>query len=264
MPEVYDNEVVLILITSTALLLILSVILILALLIQQRRKHIHLQQLTDMQNQYEKTLLQSELKVQEETLRAISENLHDNIGSNISTTMLLLYKDEQISREEEEANRQEALSMLSVIVDDLKDISRSLNSNYLEEIGLNEAVRHRMSMLDRLKKYEIELYLGEAPCRLNRQKQLFLFYIFQEAINNINKHARAKKIKIMLVYGKDKLMMQITDDGVGIASSQKKENDKGSGLINMKNHATMMNAALDINRQDPGTEIIVTVPDPYL
>ena len=265
MHETY-SEVVVILIISTAIILLLGGILLTGLLIQQKRKHRHQQQLLEINNRYEKSLLESRLKIQEETSRAISENLHDHIGSNISTAMLLLYKDEQMIKEEEDANRKEALSMLSVIVDDLKDISRSLNSGYLEEIGLNEAVRHRMALLERLKKYEIDLHLEDLPSRLDRQKQLFLFYIFQEAINNINKHARAKKITVRLDYDKDKMVMQIRDDGAGIARVQHGEiNEKGSGLINMKNHAAIMGAVLDIqSEKDRGTAIVVAIPDPYI
>lgn len=265
MHETY-NEVVLILIISTAIILLLGGILLTGLLIQQKRKHRHQHQLLEMNNQYEKSLLESRLKIQEETSRAISENLHDHIGSDISTAMLLLYKDEQVNKEEEDANRKEALSMLSVIVDDLKDISRSLNSGYLEEIGLNEAVRHRMALLERSKKYEIELWLDDMPSRLNRQKQLFVFYIFQEAINNINKHAQAKKIVVKLVYDNDKMIMQIKDDGAGIAHVQHGEMyEKGSGLINMKNHAGIMGAVLDIqSEKDRGTSIMITIPDPYV
>ena len=104
MYETY-SEVVLILIISTAIILLLGGILLTGLLIQQKRKHRHQQQLLEMNNQHEKSLLESRLKIQEETSRAISENLHDHIGSNISTAMLLLYKDEQVSNDEEEANR---------------------------------------------------------------------------------------------------------------------------------------------------------------
>ena len=138
-----QSEVVLIVVISTALILLLSGIVVTGLLIQQRRKHRHQKQLLEMNNLYEKSLLESQLKVQEETFRAISQNLHDNIGSNISTAMLLLYKDEQTNEQELEENRFEALGMLDKIVDDLKNIARSLNAGYLEDIGLSQAIRNR-------------------------------------------------------------------------------------------------------------------------
>jgi len=107
-----QNEVILIIIISTALILLLGSIVVAGLLIQQKRKHRHQQQLLEINNRYEKSLLESQLKIQEEIFQAISQNLHDNIGSNISTIMLLLYKDEQMKPEELESNRKEALAML--------------------------------------------------------------------------------------------------------------------------------------------------------
>jgi len=260
-----QNEVVVIIIISTALILLLGSIVVTGLLIQQKRKHRHQQQLLEINSRYEKSLLESRLKIQEETFQAISQNLHDNIGSNISTAMLLLYKDEQTSPEELESNRKEALGMLSRIVDDLKDIARNLSADYLENIGLNEAIRHRLEQLKRLKKYSIELNINDMQQRIDRQKQLILFYIFQEAITNITNHAQAKEIRVGLHYESEKLIMRIGDNGVGMTNTEpEKIKQKGSGLINMKNHATMIGAELTIESNGGnGTEIILTVADPY-
>lgn len=264
MPE-SQNEIVLIVIISTALILLLGGIVVTGLFIQQKRKLRHRQQLLEMNNRYEKSLLESRLRIQEETFRAISENLHDNIGSNISTAMLLLYKDEQTNDKEMEDNRKEALGMLDRIVDDLKNIARSLNAGYLEDIGLNEAIRHRIEQLQRSKKFTIEFFSNDMPHRLDRHKQVMLFYIFQESVNNITKHAQAKEIKVGLHYENDKLIMRIKDNGTGIANKEpEKIDNKGSGLINMQNHAAMIGAVLDIHSErGKGTEIIVTAPDPY-
>lgn len=260
-----NSEVVLIVIISTALILLLSGIVVTGLLVQQRRKLRHQRQLLEMNNLYEKSLLESRLKIQEETFRAISQNLHDNIGSNISTAMLLLYKDEQVNNEEMENNRKEALGMLDRIVDDLKNIARSLNAGYLEDIGLSEAIRHRIEQLERSKKFKVELFSNDMPQRLDKHKQVMLFYIFQESINNITRHAQAREIRVALHYEKDKLVMGIKDNGAGmINTNPDKINKKGSGLINMKSHAAMIGAILDIQSEiGKGTEIIVTLPDPY-
>jgi two-component system, NarL family, sensor kinase len=250
---------------ATAIILILITLIISYLFISDKRKNQHRQQLLEINSQYEKTLLESQLKIQEETFRVISQNLHDNIGSTISTAMLLLYKDDQTTADELESNRKESLNMLDRVVDDLKNISRSLNADYLEDIGLSEAIRQRMEQLGRSKKYEIDLNMNDMPQRLNSQKQVLLFYIFQEIINNIHKHARAKKISVNLHYGKDELMIQIKDDGIGMNIAEfENTNAKGSGLINMKHHATLMSANLSIQSENRnGTAIILTVPAPY-
>jgi signal transduction histidine kinase len=94
---------------------------------------------------------------------------------------------------------------------------------------------------------------------------VILFYIFQEAITNITKHAQAKEIRVTILYELDRLTMRIRDNGSGITNIEPgKVNKKGSGLINMKNHAALISAELSINsNSSTGTEIVLQVPNPY-
>lgn len=260
-----QEELVLILITSTALILILGTVIVFAVLIQNKRKFKYRQQLVQMKGYYEKTMLEAELKILEDTFKAISQNLHDNVGSNISTAMLLLYKDKNMDDKEHDLNRQEALGILDKIVDDLKNIAHSLNPDYLDQIGLGEAIKQRVEQLSRTKKYKIELQQDGSYRKLDRQKQLILFYIFQEAINNINTHAEARNINIRIKYEPNELDLFIGDDGKGMdVEKEMSSNVKGNGLINMRTHAAMIEAGLDIfSSKDTGTKIRVTVPNPY-
>lgn len=261
-----EQEVIFTLILTTALIILLGIVIVLALLIQHKRRFLHKQQLSEIKSRYEKTILLAELKILEETYKSISQNLHDNVGSNISTAMLLLYKDEKMNNSEIETNRKEALGILSTIVDDLKNIARSMNPDYLYEIGLSEAVKHRSEQLEKTKKYELELYINEAPHVLNRQKQVMLFSIFQEALNNIQKHTEAKKIIIILNYEESKFTMQIKDDGKGFDKNElaTKKSDRGSGILNMKHHSEMIGATFNIESEiNKGTAINILVPDPY-
>ena len=264
MYETY-SEVKLILITATALILLLAVVIVVALLIQQKRKYRHKQQLLQMQGHYEKKMLKAELKIQGETFRAISENLHDNIGSNMSTAMLLLYKDETITPAELESNRKEAISILDKSVDDLKNIARSLNPDYLNEIGLSEAMRLRLQQLEKTKKYGIQFNSNHTAKKIDPQKQLILFYIFQEAISNINKHSGANSITVNLHFEPDKLSLAIKDNGAGMGTSCSNiKEGKGSGLLNMKHHAEMIDGQLYIQSENgKGTEIKLTANNPY-
>ena len=260
------NEVKLTLVISTALIVLLAITIVFALLIQHKRRFLHKQQLGEIKLKYEKTILQTELKILEDTYKSISQNLHDNVGSNISTAMLLLYKDEKMNSEEIETNRKVALEILSTIVDDLKNIARSLNPDYLYELGLCDAIRQRSDQLEKTKRYAFELYIKEAPKKLNRQKQVILFSIFQEALNNIQKHANAKKIIVRLNYEENMVLMQIKDDGKGFDKIEngKKISDKGSGLMNMKHHSEMIGATFNIESEpNMGTEINISVPEPY-
>ena len=261
-----ESEVKLILITTTALILLLAVVVVVALFIQQKRKYQHRQQLLHMQVYYDKEMLKAELKIQGETFRAISQNLHDNIGSNISTAMLLLYKDEIMTTAELESNRTEAIGILDKSVDDLKNIARSLNPDYLNEIGLSEAMRLRLQQLEKTKKYNTHFYSNHIAEKLDAQKQLILFYIFQESITNINTHSGANIITVNLLYEPEKLSLIINDNGKGmkLVGNEIKKDNIGSGLLNMKHHAEIIDGKLSIESEPgKGTEIKLTVINPY-
>jgi signal transduction histidine kinase len=257
-----SDEVILILIISTSLTLFLGTVVVMVLFIQNKRKYRHKQQLSELQGHYEKTLLQTKLKIIEETYSAISQNLHDNIGSNISTAMLLLYKDENMTALEQETNRKEALNILDKVVDDLRNIARSLSPDYLFRIGLGEAIQQRIEQLGKAKRYELESFIDKFPHQLDRKKQVILYYIFQEAINNIHTHADAKKILVRLQYQSDKLLLEIRDDGKGMPISN--DSPAGAGLINMKNYAQMIGADLEIlSDSHRGTDIKIILPHPF-
>jgi two-component system, NarL family, sensor kinase len=255
----------LIILIATTLLVLLGIV-VWNVFVQKKKNIEYKQQLLDIRSQYEKALFENKLNILEDTFRAISQNLHDNLGSNISTAMLLLYKDDSFTDWDTEANRKEALVVLDKVLDDLKNISHSLNPDYLDEIGLNEAVKQRVRQLIRTKKYQIDLQQNTNPFRLNRQKQLILFYFFQEAMNNINTHAGASKVEVKMDYKYNHLEFEITDNGKGMMMECELSDSqvKGSGLLNMKCHAELISAKLDIkSKPDVGTKIKLLVPDPY-
>ena len=218
-----------------------------------------------MNAHHEKSLLEGQLKTQEELLRAISENLHDNIGSHISTVMLLLYKDDRVGAEEQAVNQNEALRILDTVVDDLKNMARSLNAGYLESIGLQEAISQRLEQLKRSKRYEVEFRFNDNYKILDRHKQVMVYYVFQEALSNISNHANATRIIVDLEFEKDWLSLQVRDNGLGMATNSDSERPRqGSGLLNMKSHALLMDADLSVvAREGKGTEIRLRVPFPY-
>lgn len=261
-----DSEVKLIIITATALILLLAVVILAALLIQQKRKDQRRQKLVHMKVQDEKEILKTELRIQEETFRTISENLHDNIGSNISTAMLLLYKDETMTGAELENNNSEAIDILDKSVEDLKNIARNLNPDYLNDIGLSEALRLRLQQLEKTKKYTIQFCSNHSDEKIDVRKQLILFYTFKEAITNINTHSGANTITVNLFYEPDKLLLTIKDNGTGmkIVSNEIEKGNHGSGLLNMKHHAEIIDGQLSIlSEPGKGTEIKLSVTNPY-
>ena len=258
------NEVVLILIASTILILLLATIIIIALLIQQKRKFKHRQQLVEIKSQYENTLLKTQLEVQEQTFKAISQNLHDNIAADISTAMLLLHPHTGISLELSEQNKSIALKTLDKVIEDMKNLARYMNPSFLSTIGLEEAIRRQLNFIDRSASIKTSFLVSGNEINLPQEKEVVMFRIFQECLNNTLHHAHAHQVKVSLLNNEQRMEMHIADDGCGFESDTNNvgaSDTKGSGLINMRERAQLIGATLKIDtRQNQGTRVIISLP----
>jgi two-component system NarL family sensor kinase len=258
------NEVVLILIASTVLILLLATIIVIALLIQQKRKFRHRQQLVEMKSQYENTLLKTQLEVQEQTFKAISQNLHDNIASDISTAMLLLHPHSGITSQLSEQNKSIALQTLDKVIEDMKNLARYMNPSFLSSIGLEEAIRRQLNFIDRSASIQTSFLVTGNGMKLPQEKEIVMFRIFQECLTNTLHHAHAHQIKVSLLKNKQRMEMQIADDGCGFeagAYNPGSSETKGSGLINMRERAQLIGATLKIDtKQNKGTKVVISLP----
>ncbi len=254
------SEVKLALIVSTALILLLIILVLIALLIQQKRKLRHTRQLEEMKNQYEKAILQTQLEIQEETYKAVSQNLHDNIAAEISTAMLLLHTQHNLSPELIEKNKNTALQTLDHAIDEMKNLARYMNPSFLSAIGLQEAIRRQLQYLDQSRSVQTSFVYDEI-INITTAEQLVIFRIFQETITNILRHAGSQIIEVGLHQSEKVLHLTIKDNGKGFDLNGNRVTMKGSGLMNMKERAAMIGANLDIETErGRGTAVKLTLP----
>lgn len=106
--------------------------------------------------------------------------------------------------------------------------------------------------------YSIRLKITGESVFMEGRRELILFRIVQEALNNIIKHAEATEIMIELFFTEDALELQIKDNGKGFI---KEKLQSGNGFINMQNRARSLNGICEINSQ-PGTGTSITIKIP--
>lgn len=216
-----------------------------------------------MKRNYDQALLQSQLEIQEQTLKTISQEIHDNVGQvltlaklNLSTTIV---DDAQLSLKI--TNTQQ---LIAKAIQDLRDLSRSLNTDYVEEMGLVRSIEYELDMLGKTGAIEPSFRLEGQVLRLDKKEELILFRIVQEAIHNTVKHADARIIKANVHFGRDSLNIRISDDGKGFNETIQNENDPksiGLGLRNMRNRANLIGAKCTINSQfNKGTDVVIVFP----
>ncbi|HSN08645.1 MAG TPA: ATP-binding protein [Hanamia sp.] len=252
-----SQEVIIIVFFS--LFIILLIVAIINLILQYQKRQIRfIKEKENLITIHKNELLQTQLEIQEQTFKNISQEIHDNIGQILSLVKLNINTMDctQASTMQDKVNDSRVL--ITKAIQDLRDLSKSLNTDYIIEKGLAGAIEYELEMLKRTKAFEIQFVVEGKPYRLEDQERLILFRVVQEALHNIIKHAKATLIKVTLTFGGEYLTLIITDNGAGFDGTQKEGRHAGIGLTNMKNRARMIDADFNIN-STLGTGTIITL-----
>ena len=217
-----------------------------------------------LKNEYEETLLRTQLEIQEQTLKTISEEIHDNIGQALSLAKLKLntLKYDQPDLLVEKIN--DSRELVSKAIRDLRDLSRSLNTDSIASMGLVRAIEQELELF-RKSGFQTTLYTEGEIKKMPPQQELILFRIVQESLNNIIKHAETKTIKVTAHYTDCELDLQVEDDGKGAAPAEldmEGNSYKSLGLRNMHNRARMIGGTFTIHSV-PGNGTIIKLIIPF-
>jgi len=252
------------LILITSIIFILAPISIIAyIFVYNRRKKRHIEEKAQMQLTFEAEIAKTQLEVQEQTMQTIGADLHDNIGQLLSLTSLTLNSIELDNQIKAKQKIDAAIDLTVRSIKEMRLLGKLLQGDQLVVSGLSEAIRHEISWMERSGKYEIGYIIeGEMPAVNSPDKDLILFRILQEILNNVIKHASASKINIKLEYLNEQLKFEIGDNGIGFDASDMPLEQRGMGLQNIRKRAGIIGGEVEI-RSNPGKGTSVTIFIPY-
>jgi len=264
MQEQGQEFYVVVLLGMVLALLLVGFILFL-LFLYQKRQHRQEKQLSHMRDQYEQELLKSQLEIQEATFKTIAQELHDNIGQVLSVVKLSLSILPLETLHPAYESVQNSRQMLNKVIYDMADLTKSLHTDRISQIGLVEANRFDLESLRRTGLVEAAFSVTGDEYPLESQRGIFLFRMFQEMMNNILKHSKATHVNIAVNYQIDnKFVLQVEDNGVGFDPEKKKvqaSSSSGIGLKSMTNRARLIGGEISIQSQ-PGKGTIIKVELP--
>jgi PAS domain S-box-containing protein len=201
-------------------------------------------------------------EVEESERHAISRELHDRIGQELSTLGLILgslgAKLPQESLRAVHKPLQDMQGLLKSMVANVRDIMAELRPPVLDDYGLLAALRQLLTEFARRSGIAAELSGGELQPRLPRIVETAMFRISQEALNNIAKHAQAKKVEICLNETSERVALDISDDGVGFDSNETPPDTQHWGLTTMRERAEAVGIAFRLeSAPGAGTRIVL-------
>jgi two-component system NarL family sensor kinase len=206
------------------------------------------------------------VQVQEAERGQVALELHDNITQLLCAILVRSQTlADQLSTHDSPA-QQEALKlreMLGHTAEEVECITRNLRPGVLELLGLNAVVRAASTEFTARTGVAVTLTGVALTARLPGQTELALYRILQEALKNVQKHARAHQVSVHLAQQGSTVQLLIKDDGVGFNSERqpsKRKSRSGLGLLGMRERAAYVGGTLTIKSvRRTGTEIDVKI-----
>jgi two-component system NarL family sensor kinase len=259
-----DKDISGLIIITTLIFLIAPAFLVLYIFIYNRRKKRHIEEKAQMQLTFEAEIAKTQYEVQEQTMQTIGADLHDNIGQLLSLTSLTLNSIELDNRLKAREKVDAAIDLTVRSIKEMRLLGKLLQGDQLVVSGLSEAIRHEINWMERSGKYKIKYTRAEdLPAANNPDKDLIVFRILQEILNNIIKHAHASRIYINLEYNEGTLKLEITDNGIGFNADELTDDQRGMGLQNMRKRAVIIGGEVAIkSNPGEGTQISIFIPYP--
>lgn len=224
-----------------------------------QKKMKHENEIEKIKYRYEKSILDVELEIQEQVLENISREIHDNIGLSLTLAKLNLNTVDDISSSNTKEKINHSVELITSAIQDLRNLSQSMNADLIRNNGLIKTLEHEIIRINRSVPMKVRFIVTGESTFMDTQKELLLFRILQEGMNNIIKHAEATEAYIGLEYGKETLKLHIADNGKGF-EMQRGQRTSGSGLSNMKARANMLNGTWNMESGENGTTLTFIIP----
>lgn len=167
----------------------------------------------------QKKLTSALLLEQEKERKRVSKELHDGVGQK-----LLLIKN---SLKHDVAKTPE---LVESTIEDVRTISRNLHPFQLEKFGLTKAIINMVEEVNDLSEIFFSEEIENIDTYFSGDKEIYLYRIIQECVNNIIKHSKATAAKITIKDKPKKVVITIQDNGIGFNFEKNLNNTKSLGL----------------------------------
>ncbi|MDR6559957.1 MULTISPECIES: ATP-binding protein [unclassified Arcicella] len=217
----------------------------------QKRQAKHREEKQALKIAYEQEILTSQLEVQNQTLQEISQELHDNIGQLLSVARMNLNVMEE-EMPDNDGYIKQTNEIIHQSIKDLRALTKSLDIDFVQQFGLEESLSYEIERIRKTKRFATEINIIGEKNSLGYEREIVLFRVSQEILNNALKHSKAKNLSILLSYLPDSFELCIKDDGQGFdieAIQQKEISQSGAGLRNIQRRVKLIGGTCSITSE---------------
>jgi signal transduction histidine kinase len=213
-----------------------------------------------MQAQRElKELSKRLVDAQEQERRAISRELHDEVGQSLSA--LLVDVENLAAKPGEDGVFRQGLKNIKMLaencVNEARNMALLLRPSMLDDLGLIAALEWQAREVSKRTGMLIDIVEKDVSDALPEEYKTCVYRIVQEALNNCSRHAYAKNVRVIVRQEPERLSLTIQDDGKGFDPSRV----RGLGLVGMNERVSQLGGVMKVDsNQGRGTCLRVDLP----
>jgi two-component system sensor histidine kinase UhpB len=196
------------------------------------------------------------LAAQEAERLRIAQELHDQVGQEMTAVLLLLSRLQSRTPQELRGAVIEAQESVRASLEDVRQISIELRPEALDDLGLESALAVLCDRFAERSGLEVSCQLEEQLPELSPDTELVIYRVAQEALTNVVRHSGSDRATLLLQPEDGHIRLVVRDEGRGLESDQ----TSGSGIRGMRERAALVGATLDVRNENPGAEVRLTVP----
>jgi two-component system NarL family sensor kinase len=213
-----------------------------------------------------KALTQRIVDTQEEERARVARELHDSISQILVSAKYSLELAEtklKASSSDAFVAIEKTVGRLNLAIQEVRRISRDLRPSMLDDLGLSTSLESLIKEFSNRTGTDIDVSTVASKNLLAKDAQTALYRIAQESLTNIERHATATKVQLVLTVDQKGVMLKISDNGRGFDSENIRKSRQpacGIGLKNMQERIEHFNGTLNVISSDTGTIIKAKLP----
>jgi signal transduction histidine kinase len=208
------------------------------------------------------------VEVQETERRQIAREPHDRVGQNLTALSISLdIMKSQIGESGSSAlnmRLEDAATLLESTAGSIENVMSELRPPMLDDYGLLPALQWYGNEFWRRTGIRVSVEGDEQMERVPQTTEIALFRIAQEALNNVAKHAHARHVDIALARNGSRVVMTVSDDGMGFdaaPANASRRRRTGLGMVTMRERTQAVGGEFEIGpAPDRGARVVVRVP----
>jgi len=204
------------------------------------------------------------IQAQEEERKRVARDIHDGPAQSMANVVIRTEIAQRILEQGKvDEAKQELRELRETVKNTLGEVRKiifDLRPMALDDLGLIPTLRKYLDNFKQRYPIQTELVTSGPERRLDTAKEVVIFRMVQEALNNVVKHSQAENVKITLSFGTDQVQVEVKDDGVGF--EHKAQTDRPQfGIMGMRERMKLINGRLNLeSASGKGTRVIFTIP----